>query len=204
MKLKLFYLPLLTAILLAVIPTAFVQSRLPNIVIIYAYTYRDWVIRALTEDLPYDQFILQQIAADKLPNNEPKNFAALGFLSLSHGGLNASNHEGLDDKIDVVSRGLLGLTVSCARCHNHKFDPIPTKDYYSFYTIFDNSHEPKTLPLLDPKNAELSKWEAETKAEEQRIEADVVKLREKRFPELKALCRTETEIAKCLHSVGSG
>src|SRR5262249_29860047 len=108
----------------------------------YSYTYRDWGIRAFNEDLPYDQFILQQLAADKLPNNDPRNLAALGFVSLSRGGLGVSQHEKIDDKIDVVSRGLMGLTVSCARCHNHKFDPIPTKDYYSFYTIFSNSREP--------------------------------------------------------------
>ncbi|HEY6402916.1 MAG TPA: DUF1549 domain-containing protein, partial [Blastocatellia bacterium] len=126
----------------------------------YAYTYRDWVIRAFNEDLPYDQFILQQLAADKLPNNEPRNLAALGFLSLSRGGLGVNQHEKIDDKIDVVSRGLMGLTVSCARCHNHKFDPIPTKDYYSLYTIFSNSREPKELPLLDPK-ADLITWESE-------------------------------------------
>ncbi len=167
----------------------------------YSYTYRDWVIRALNEDLPYDQFLVQQIAADKLPDNAPRNFAALGFLSLSRGGLNANYHERIDDKIDVVSRGLLGLTVSCARCHNHKFDPIPTKDYYSFYTIFNNSREPKVLPLLDPQNADLAKWEAEVKAEEQKADAEIAKLREKRYPELKSLYRTEPEIAKCLRSV---
>lgn len=167
----------------------------------YSYTYRDWVIRALNDDLPYDQFLLQQLAADKLPNNEAKNLAALGFVSLSRGGLNANYHERLDDKIDVVSRGLLGLTVSCARCHNHKFDPIPTKDYYAFYTIFNNTREPKTLPLLDAKNADLAKWEAETKVEEEKIEAEIAKMRENRYPALKALYRTEPEIAKCLRSV---
>ncbi|MFN7926997.1 MAG: PSD1 and planctomycete cytochrome C domain-containing protein [Blastocatellia bacterium] len=167
----------------------------------YSYTYRDWVIRALNRDLPYDQFLVQQLAADKLPNNDAKNLAALGFVSLSRGGLNANYHERIDDKIDVVARGLLGLTVSCARCHNHKFDPIPTKDYYSFYTIFNNTREPKTLPLLDAENADLSKWDAETKAEEQKIEAEIAKMREKRYPELKALYRTEPEIAKCLRSV---
>ncbi|MBS1809545.1 MAG: PSD1 domain-containing protein [Acidobacteria bacterium] len=167
----------------------------------YSYTYRDWVIRALNEDLPYDQFLLQQIAADKLAKNDSRNLAALGFLSLSRGGLNANYHERIDDKIDVVSRGVLGLTVSCARCHNHKFDPIPTADYYSFYTIFNNSREPKDLPLLDPKNADLTKWEAETKVEEAKIEAEIAKMREKRYPELKTLYRTEPEIAKCLRSV---
>ena len=164
----------------------------------YSYTYRDWVIRAFNEDLPYDQFIIQQIAADKLPTPDPKNLAALGFLSLTRGGLGVTGPEIIDDKIDVVTRGLMGLSVSCARCHNHKFDPIPTADYYSLYTIFNNSREPKTLPLLDPQHADLSRWEAETKAEEAAIEADINKMREKRYPELKALYRTEPEITKAL------
>jgi hypothetical protein len=167
----------------------------------YAYTYRDWVIRSLNQDLPYDQFIIQQIAADKVPNNDPKNLAALGFLSLTRGGLGVTRPEKIDDKIDVVTRGLMGLTVSCARCHNHKFDPIPTADYYSLHTIFNNSREPKTLPLLDPENAELSKWEAEMKTEEASIEVDIKKMREKRYPELKALYRTEPEITKALQMV---
>jgi hypothetical protein len=166
----------------------------------YAYTYRDWVIRAFNEDLPYDQFILQQLAGDKLPNNDPRNLAALGFVSLSRGGLNVNQQEKIDDKIDVVTRGLLGLTVSCARCHNHKFDPIPTADYYSLHTIFNNSREPKKLPLLDPK-ADLTKWEAEVKAEEQKAEAEIAKLREARYPKLKELYAAAPEVAKALRSV---
>jgi hypothetical protein len=166
----------------------------------YAYTYRDWVVRALNADLPYDQFIVQQLAADKLPNNNPRNLAALGFVTLSRGGLGVNLHERIDDKIDVVTRGLMGLTVSCARCHNHKFDPIPTKDYYSFYTIFNNSREPKKLPLLDPK-ADLTTWEAEVKAEEQKVEAEIAKLRESRYPKLKELYRSASEVSKSLRSV---
>ena len=164
----------------------------------YAYTYRDWVVRALNEDLPYDQFIVQQLAADKLPNNDRRNLAALGFVSLSRGGLNVNAHERLDDKIDVVTRGLLGLTVSCARCHNHKFDPIPTRDYYALYTIFNNTRDAKPLPLLDPAKPASGEFEAETKVEEQKIEADIVKLREKRYPELKKLYASAGEIAKSL------
>jgi hypothetical protein len=167
----------------------------------YAYTYRDWVIRAFNEDLPYDQFIKQQIAADRLEKNDPRNLAALGFLSLSRGGLGVNLHEKIDDKIDVVSRGLLGLTVSCARCHNHKFDPIPTKDYYSFYTIFNNSREPKRLPLLDPTSTASEKAEEELKAEQTKVDAEIAEMRKKRFPEIKTLYRTEPEVAKCLRSV---
>jgi cytochrome c553 len=166
----------------------------------YAYTYRDWVIRAFNEDLPYDRFIVQQLAADKLPDNDPRNLAALGFISLSRGGLGVNQQEKIDDKIDVVSRGLMGLTVSCARCHNHKFDPIPTQDYYSFYTIFSNTREPKKLPLLDP-GADLSKWDTEVKTEADKVEAEIAKLRESRYPKLKELYRTAPEIAKCLRSV---
>jgi hypothetical protein len=94
----------------------------------YAYTYRDYVVRSLNEDLPYDQFILQQLAADQLPLGEDRRpLAALGYLTLGRRFLN-NVHDIIDDRIDVVSRGLLGLTVSCARCHDHKFDPIPTND----------------------------------------------------------------------------
>jgi len=113
----------------------------------WSYTYRDWVIGALNEDLPYDRFVLYQLAADRVSDVEPRNLAALGFLSLGRDFPN-SYAETVDDRIDAVSRGLLGLTVSCARCHNHKYDPIPTADYYSLYSIFSNIREPKERPLL--------------------------------------------------------
>ena len=165
----------------------------------YSYTYRDWVIRAFNEDLPYDQFLLQQIAADRVPNNDAKNLAALGFLTLRRGAADITAEDKIDDQIDVVARGLMGLTVSCARCHNHKFDPIPTKDYYSFFSIFANSRAPKDLPLLDPQTADGEK-EATLKAEIKKIEDEITKKRETRFPELLASYRTAEEITKCLLS----
>jgi cytochrome c553 len=117
----------------------------------FAYTYRDYVIRALNEDLSYDQFIIQQIAADLLPLGKDKRpLAALGFLTLGRRFLN-NQPDIIDDRIDVVSRGLMGMTVSCARCHDHKFDPIPTKDYYSIYGVFASSEEPGEKPLLGDK-----------------------------------------------------
>ena len=114
----------------------------------YSYTYRDWVIRALNEDLPYDEFLTQQLAADRIPGNDPRNLAALGYLSLGRE-FPKTFPETVDDRIDVVARGMQGLTVACARCHDHKYDPIPTKDYYSFYSIFSNIREPEDLPLLE-------------------------------------------------------
>lgn len=113
----------------------------------YSYTYRDWVIEALNNDLPYDQFLLQQLAADKLPETEEnKHLAALGFLTVGRKFNN--RNDDIDDQIDVVCRGLMGLTVACARCHDHKFDAIPQDDYYSLYGIFASSNQPSELPLI--------------------------------------------------------
>jgi len=114
----------------------------------FAWTYRDYVIKALNDDKPYDRFILEQIAADKLrlPKGDP-TIAALGFLTLGERFQNNEN-DIINDRIDVVTKGFLGLTVSCARCHDHMFDPIPTKDYYSLRGIFESSHEPKIAPLI--------------------------------------------------------
>ena len=113
----------------------------------FAYTYRDYVVSAFNSDLPFDRFVMQQIAADQLPPSEiqgpiyPDGLAALGFLTVGPR-FNFFPHDIIDDRIDVVGRGLLGMTVSCARCHDHKFDPISTADYYGLYGIFANSEEP--------------------------------------------------------------
>ena len=118
----------------------------------YSYTYRDYVIRAFNEDLPYDQFILQQLAADRLPLGDDKRpLAALGYLTLGRRFLNQTP-DIIDDRIDVTMRGFQALTVGCARCHDHKFDPIPTRDYYSLYGIFASSTEPKELPVIGPSD----------------------------------------------------
>lgn len=103
-----------------------------------AHAYRDWVIGAFNSDLPYDRFIVAQLAADQLddPNAKP----AMGFLTLGRRFLN-NIHDITDDRIDVTTRGFLGLTVTCARCHDHKYDPIPTADYYSLYGVFTSSKE---------------------------------------------------------------
>jgi len=111
----------------------------------YAYAYRNWVVRALNEDMPYDRFLLLQLAADRVATGP--DLAAMGFLTVGRLFLNRAP-DIIDDRIDVVSRGLLGLTVSCARCHDHKYDPISTRDYYSLYGIFASSSVPKELPLL--------------------------------------------------------
>lgn len=114
----------------------------------WAWTYRDWVIDAFNRDLPYDQFVTQQLAADLLATSDNRaNLPAMGFLTLGPRFMN-NVHDIIDDRIDVVMRGLQGLTVSCARCHDHKFDPIPQDDYYSLYGIFRSSYEPTLRPLF--------------------------------------------------------
>ncbi len=150
----------------------------------YAYTYRDYVIRALNEDLPYDQFIIQQIAADLLPLGEDKrSLAALGFLTLGRRFLN-SQPDIIDDRIDVVARGTMGLTVACARCHDHKFDPIPTKDYYSLYGVFASCNEPANKPLLG--KAALPKEYPEYLAERANRENELKKFRQEKESEVRA------------------
>ncbi|MEM9366632.1 MAG: PSD1 and planctomycete cytochrome C domain-containing protein [Planctomycetota bacterium] len=121
----------------------------------YAYTYRDYVIRSLNQDKPYDVFIKEQIAADRLHEQaDSPELAALGFLTV---GPQFGNNrlERIADKIDVVCRGLMGVTVSCARCHDHKYDPIPTEDYYSLYGVFASSQQPERYPLLSEDKIDL-------------------------------------------------
>lgn len=116
----------------------------------FAWTYRDYVIEALNRDKPFDAFIREQIAADLLPEREHKSLAALGFLTVGRrflGNADAGNLV-IDDRIDVITRGFMGLTVSCARCHDHKFDPVPTADYYSLFGIMASAEEPMDLPVI--------------------------------------------------------
>jgi hypothetical protein len=116
-----------------------------------AFRYRDWVIQAFNDDMPYDQFVMAQIAGDKMPNPE-KYQAGLGFYALSP--------EFQDDRVDATSRGFLALTVACATCHDHKYDPIPTKDYYSILGVFNNTHLDET-PVAPAETVEA--WRAQKK-----------------------------------------
>jgi len=124
----------------------------------YAWRYRDWVIEALNKDVPYDQFLRLQLAADKVPNAPRSDLRALGYLGaapiyhkdqrLSHDVIYTFLSDDWDERVDAVSRGLLGLTVACARCHDHKFDPIPTKDYYGLASVFASTMRSER-PLFD-------------------------------------------------------
>ena len=116
--------------------TAEGDGPLPN-----AFQYRDWVVRAFNEDMPYDQFVKAQIAGDLLPEAARAKYAGgVGFFSLS------PKPEFRDERVDAATRGFLGLTVACAQCHDHKFDPIPTRDYYSLLGVLESTEEGK-FPL---------------------------------------------------------
>ncbi|MCA9085897.1 MAG: PSD1 domain-containing protein [Planctomycetaceae bacterium] len=114
----------------------------------HAWPYRDWVISALNEDMPYDRFLSLQIAADQVSDRRETDLAAMGFLTLGRRFLGVQR-DIIDDRIDVVTRGTMALTVGCARCHDHKYDPIPTADYYSLYGVFQSCRE-QTVPLIPP------------------------------------------------------
>jgi len=115
------------------------------------YRYRDWVVRAFNRDMPYDEFIREQLAADLLegPGLEER-LPALGFFACGpvyYG--DRKKFDQLDDRVDTLTRGFLGLTVACARCHDHKFDPIPTQDYYALAGVFANTDYAEA-PLAPP------------------------------------------------------
>ncbi len=117
------------------------NGRERNIVYPTAWRYRDYVIDAFNKDTPFNRFIQEQLAGDLLPEAGDNEAVATGFLAIGPKLLNEGNREAfvmdlVDDQIDVTTRAFMGLTVSCARCHDHKFDPIPTAEYYSMAGIF--------------------------------------------------------------------
>jgi hypothetical protein len=125
-----------------------------------AYRYRDWMIRAFNSDMPYDRFLKAQLAADQLPDNQDL-LPALGFLSLG---------DDANERLDVTTRSLLGLTVGCAQCHDHKYDPIPTQDYYSLLGVFRSTQDHE-VPLAP--ESEVAAYQAlEKKIEDKQFEVD--------------------------------
>ena len=162
------------------------------------YRYRDWVIRAFNRDLPYDQFVREQLAGDLLPQ-DPKSqtldpIIATGYIANARRfGSRVDDypqHLTIEDTLDNLGKAFLGLTINCARCHDHKFDPIPTADYYALYGIFNSTRYPwpgieldqkqrDLVPLVEP--GKLAGAEAARKAhddEKRRLEKAVQKLKD--------------------------
>ena len=176
---------------------AFVNTR-PH-----AYRYRDWVMQALNKDMPYDRFVRLQVAGDLLNDPEPDPFVKLAGLGFQ--GLGAEYHRGsvgaqviadeLDDRIDTLTRGLLGLTVACARCHDHKYDPIPTRDYYSLAAAYNGSNLDER-PLADHDAVERYRaWEKKLK--EAVAKAKQIKDKKKRSEaEIKELVDRQEDVVR--------
>ena len=119
-----------------------------NVIFPHAWRYRDYVIRSFHSDKPFDQFVREQIAGDLIPSDDwrqrDEQLVATGFLTLGSKVLGEGNKDLfemnlIDEQIDVMSRAFLGLTISCARCHDHKFDPVPTRDYYALAGVFGST-----------------------------------------------------------------
>ena len=124
-----------------------------------AWRYRDYAIRSFNDDKPFDRFVLEQLAGDLLPFDSPQQqeehvvataLLALGPTNYEEQDKQALEFDVVDEQIDTLGKGLLGMTIGCARCHDHKFDPIPQRDYYALAGIFRSTH------LLDHDN--VSKW----------------------------------------------
>jgi len=153
-----------------------------------AYLYRDWAIKAFNDDLPYDQFIRDQLAGDLLDErSRARTLPALGFLGLGpwyydNGAVEITHADERHDRVDVVSRGFLGLTVACARCHDHKYDPILAKDYYGLAGVFLNTvyHEYPMAPkaVVEEYDALAKKIEQKEKLLSKFLETEGKQVRE--------------------------
>ena len=137
-------------------------SEATNQPYLYAWRYRDWIIDAVNKDVPYDRFVKMQLAADHMPDTTREDRRALGYLGaapiyhkdqrLSADVIGGFMTDDWDERVDTVTRGLLAMTVACARCHDHKFDPIPTKDYYGLAGVFASTMRTEQ-PLFDVDSA---------------------------------------------------
>ncbi|MHC4875879.1 MAG: PSD1 and planctomycete cytochrome C domain-containing protein [Planctomycetota bacterium] len=164
-----------------------------------AWLYRDWVARAMNEDVPFDRFVRLQLAADLMDDVAPTDYAALGYLGLSPtywkelrlapDVIRVVVAEEWDERIDAVSRTFLGLTVSCARCHDHKFDPVTMEDYYGLAGVFAST-QLSDRPLLPEPKATVVR-QARSKADS--LEAKLKAIKDKESDEAKSL---RAELAK--------
>jgi hypothetical protein len=165
----------------------------------YSYLYRDWVVQALNDDLPYDQFIVRQLASDYLPDHKPEDLPALGFLGLSPSYfkelqlppdiIKTTVADEWEEHVDAVSRTFLGLTVACARCHDHKSDPITAEDYYALAGVFASVKRTERPIVTDEIWAPVAKARAAVAG----LEKDIAELKKKKPTDLAAQTKSLQE-----------
>jgi hypothetical protein len=169
----------------------------------FAWTYRDYIIRAFNDDLPYDRFLKDQLAADLVHKGKQDQtaLAALGFLTIG-GRFIGDEHGRTDDQIDVITRGLMGLTMQCARCHAHKYDPLSMGDYYALFGVMRSTHEPinygevastiTNLPVIAPPYGTAD----QVREYEQKVQQELDKLRDLDVKTLEKIRKELEEKAK--------
>jgi hypothetical protein len=141
----------------------------------FIWHYRDWVVNAFNADMPYDQFVIRQMAGDELPQPTQDDLVATGFLRNSmlneEGGADPEQFrmDEIIDRMDAIGKSVLGLTVQCAQCHDHKFDPISRQEYYRMFAYLNNDHEASTV-VYTP---EQQKLRGDLRAQVQRLEAEL-------------------------------
>jgi len=169
-----------------------------------AWAYRDFVIRALNEDMPFDQFVRWQIAGDELAPDNPWALAATGFLGagvfptqITANEVERTRYDALDDMLSTTGSAFLGLTIGCARCHDHKFDPIPTRDYYRMLSIFTTTVRSNIEVELNPEKTkgQREQWLAKIAPLQAAVSEHEAKLRAQFQQELAAGLPEETALA---------
>lgn len=169
----------------------------------HVWRYRDYVIRAFNEDKPYDQFIKEQLAGDELPQITRDSLVATGFYRLGiwddePADRELALYEGFDDILTTVGQGILGITLNCCRCHDHKIDPIPTADYYSslafFRNITSNGYGPQVERPLIATEADREQYkaaEASIRADADRIQQQLSKVERSLKQQLSAVSQSQ-------------
>ncbi len=143
----------------------------------FVWMYRDWVIDAFNRDLPYDEFVIEQIAGDLLPHPTQDQLVATGFLRNSmineEGGIDPEQFrmEAMFDRMDAIGKGDAGLTIQCAQCHSHKYDPLTQTEYYRMFAFLNNCHEAQISVYTPTQQAEWQATESVIRTIEDRLRA---------------------------------
>jgi hypothetical protein len=167
-----------------------------------SHLYRDWVVQAFNKDMPYNDFVHRQLATDLMPETGPEDLPALGFIALSPTYwkelklpceiIKVIVADEWEERVDAVSRTFLGLTVACARCHDHKFDPISAEDYYALAGVFASCRQVERPVIAEELYAPVQK----AKSDVEKLEAELAELKKQKEPPKKELEKLSAKIGE--------